>query len=547
MDVTLPYSVRYPVPLIVMLHGWGQSRTAWESQTVANANPNVSGWNNVAFAAAGYAVLNYTARGWHDSCGPDDAQVPDNQATLPAACTSHAYWVHLADPRWEVHDAQYLIGVLVDAGLVAPSRIGVTGGSYGGGQSWLLALLNDRTMNIDGTLAPWTSPKGTRLRIAAAVPEYTWASLTNSLAPNGRATDTSVGAPAQFDRPVGVPIQSYLTGLFADGPVLRNGFYSPPGIDPTADLTAWYARFNTGSPFSDDPTTDPIVYQALQQLDIRSPLYYTPDAPVPIFQVQGLTDPLFPPVQAIMMRNHVLAWDTHYPITDFFGDVGHSNANNPADVWAVANSIGRQFFDFYLKGAGSPPGRTVTAMTTDCVAGQTRQTYTAASWPDLSRSVRMFTAMLPQETTSASAGPEGPATDPIVNSGCLSVRAAEGSGVAAWTWDIATSFTLVGQPRLTLTFLSTGIDTELNIRVWDISADGSTQTLVSRGTYRYLGTAGTPARVTLQTSANAWQFQSGHMLRLEVVGHDSPYYQADTIPSTTTVTTVSLSLPASGS
>lgn len=541
VDVTIPAGTRGPLPLVVMFHGWGQSRTAWESATVANTNPNVSGWNNVAFAARGYAVLNYTARGWHDSCGPDTATVPDNPATLPAACSSRAYWVHLADPRWEIRDAQYLIGTLVDVGVAAPDRIGVTGGSYGGGHSLLLALLNDRMMLQDGTLVPWRSPRGVPLRIAAAVPEYTWASLTNSLIPNGRASDADAGSRELFEQPVGVPIQSYVTGLYADGPALRNGFYAPPGADPTADLTAWYARVTAGNPY--DPAHDPVLAAALAQLDLRSPLYLTPDAGVPIFQVQGLTDPLFPPVQALLLRNKLLAWNPAYPIADFFADVGHSNANNPADEWAAANAVARAFFDHYLLGRGARPAADVTLMTTQCVAGQTRVTYHAAGWIQLARGALRLSSTTPQATGSAAAGPEGPNTDPIVHSGCLSSPVPAGTGVAAWTFAVPQPYTLVGQPAITVSLLGAGADEELNARLWDVAPDGGSQTLVSRGTYRLQGTAGAAAQVTFQTTANGWQFQAGHTLRVEIVGNDSPYYQADSVPSAATITAVSLRLP----
>jgi dienelactone hydrolase len=66
-----------------------------------------------------------------------------------------------------------LIGQLVDDGIADPNRIGVTGQSYGGGHAWLLALLNNRTVSVDGAIIPWFSPQGTPLRIAAAVPQRT--------------------------------------------------------------------------------------------------------------------------------------------------------------------------------------------------------------------------------------------------------------------------------------------------------------------------------------------------------------------------------------
>ena len=85
---------------------------------------------------------------------------------------------HVADRRWETKDSQTLLGDLVDAGVSDPSRLAASGGSYGGGQSWLLA-----------TSMPWKSAKGATLQLAAAVPHYPWTDLLYSLAPNGREND----------------------------------------------------------------------------------------------------------------------------------------------------------------------------------------------------------------------------------------------------------------------------------------------------------------------------------------------------------------------
>ena len=75
--------------------------------------------------------------------------------------TARAGWIHLADQRYEARDTQHLLGLLVDQGVARPGALGVTGISYGGGQSLELAFLRDRIRNPDGSFAPWRSPKGT--------------------------------------------------------------------------------------------------------------------------------------------------------------------------------------------------------------------------------------------------------------------------------------------------------------------------------------------------------------------------------------------------
>nr|MBA2347086.1 hypothetical protein [Solirubrobacterales bacterium] len=54
-------------------------------------------------------MLTYTARGFWGSCG-----TPESRAADPVGCARG--WIHLADTRYEVRDAQELIGRLVDDG-----------------------------------------------------------------------------------------------------------------------------------------------------------------------------------------------------------------------------------------------------------------------------------------------------------------------------------------------------------------------------------------------------------------------------------------------
>ena len=51
VDLTVPQGPVTPRPLVVMLHGWGGSKTDWESATRSNSSPDEDGYNNVAFVA----------------------------------------------------------------------------------------------------------------------------------------------------------------------------------------------------------------------------------------------------------------------------------------------------------------------------------------------------------------------------------------------------------------------------------------------------------------------------------------------------------------
>ena len=135
---------------MVEVHGFGNSKYEY-------LDPDETAYTDNAFAWArdGYAVLTFTARGLWGSCGTPDARLAN-----PGACADG--YIHLADVRYEVRDIQELIGRLVDEGIADRRRIGVTGDSYGGGQSLMLAALRDRVMLPDGSLVPWRSPAGRR-------------------------------------------------------------------------------------------------------------------------------------------------------------------------------------------------------------------------------------------------------------------------------------------------------------------------------------------------------------------------------------------------
>ncbi|MCW2968699.1 MAG: alpha/beta fold hydrolase, partial [Solirubrobacteraceae bacterium] len=140
-------------PAIGFYHGWGGSKVGTGS---------LAAWAN-----KGYAAFSMSDRGWGDSCGGQ------SQTRVTGNCLKG--YNHLLDTRYEVRDAQTLLGQLADQGLVDPQRIGAAGGSYGGGMAMALAALKDRQMLPDGRLVPWTSPKqGLAMRIAGATPEIPW-------------------------------------------------------------------------------------------------------------------------------------------------------------------------------------------------------------------------------------------------------------------------------------------------------------------------------------------------------------------------------------
>jgi hypothetical protein len=593
IDVSLPAAPACARPMIVFAHGFTDSKTRWETDTMDGrpGDPNAWRWNNVWFVAHGYAVLNYTARGWHGSCGPDSSTDPANSPLgLPAACTggnpalpTRQYWIHLDDLRYEVRDAQWLTGRLVDAGATDPAHVGVTGGSYGGGLTWLMARANDRVVcggvgwdaangadpcagKTTGQLVPWRSRLGTPLHVAAAVPEYTWASLADVLLPNGRASDAEPGAAPSGNRrvPIGIPLESYTDVLFAATyapPATKNGFLQPPSsTDETSNIPLWVAVNKAGvdTVSVQTPAVNAIATNALIQLeDYKSPLTgLVPfDARVPIYQLQGLTDPLFPAVHAELMLNAARAFAADYPIGDFYADYGHPYASQLGNVPHVFNPIASAFFDHYLLGSGAAPDLTATVAAVKCVTGTAAdplETYHGPTLATLADTSLTFDSAAAGQTSNVPSGSEGPATDPVSNgvvgpgifgTRCPHIAQTTDPGQVTWSFPLNRAATVVGSPIVRVHAASTGPDAELNTRLWDVGTDG-TQTLMSRGTYRLAQAGGNAAAtITYELSPTAWQIASGHSLKLEVSGADAPYFQLDRIPAITTVDSVRLVLP----
>ena len=552
-DVTIPTAASAtPRPLMVFLHGWGNSKTEWESNTLAGNGATQYDWNNAWFASEGYVVLNYSARGFHMSCGKDTSGYLYSADTTCSDTTGEESWVHLGDRRWEIHDAQYLAGVLVDAGLADAQRIVASGGSYGGGQSWDLALSQDQvvastsTDPTNPTLVPWTSPTlHTPMHLVAAAPMYPWTDLADALIQNGRAADSANGGPADGDHhtPYGVDKQTYVDGLFLDGG--PSAQYSVPGTDSTADLHTWFTAINAGEPYSANPEATAALSQVASAF--RSPLAMPIPAgthEVPVFVIQGEDDPLFDGFQALDMVNHLHAADPNYPVTVFLGDVGHSYADNPPDVWVQAHTQGNLWLDSVMSHSTvTSPAMTMT--TTRCITGQTLATFSAPSYSALASSVVHLDSAAGQSTVNSNAPTnEGTNTDPIANSGCRSMASSQSDpNEASYTFPVPTG-TLVGAPIVNVDAAVTGTSAEVAARLWEINPTSGTQTLITRSVYRIED--GSPTgndHLSFELWPQAWQFQPGDQVKLELTQDDSPVWRPDNLASSLTFTNLDLGLP----
>ncbi len=547
VDVTLPpaSSGDGPFPTIVMMHGYGGDKTDFEQDkpegdkqpSEAPSSATLYHWNNTYFAQRGYAVLNYTARGFGESCGSEASRAADL-----AGCAEG--WIRLADQRREAHDTQYLLGKLVNQNLSKPDALGVTGISYGGGQSMELAFLRNRIRNPGGTFSPWVSPSdgtprdGTPLSIAAAFPRWPWSDLVASLVPNGRFLDTRTSSDAESRDPLGVPIQSYIAGLYAKGQA--TGYYSPPGTDPTADLTTWNGviAMNEPSQQARDIADEIFTHHQAFGLPLDSP-------PAPLLIENGWTDDLFPPSEALRVYNQLRASNAAAPVSLQFGDLGHARGSNKVNSDKAFNDQGSAFMDQYLKagGPGPAPG-SVTAYTQTCPqAAPAGGPFAAASWPQVHPGSISFGGTQQQTVSSDGGNPAtGQGLDPISGGGdaCKDFAEESASGTAVYRGNKSAGYTVLGRPTVTAAVQTTGVNGQLDARLWDVSESGR-QVLITRGIYRLRDNE--TGTITFQLNGNGYRLASGHTPKLELLGRDEPYYRRTNESFTVKLGTVDVSLP----
>jgi dienelactone hydrolase len=496
VDVTLPASGDGPFPTIVMMHGWSQSKSAFESHSPAGS------YNNVFYAQQGYAVVNYSARGFGRSCGAADSR------TSPGCDRG---WIRLGDQRYEARDTQHLLGLLVDQGVASADALGVTGISYGGIQSLLLARLRDRIRLEDGSFRPWTSAAGTPLAIKAAYPRWGGSDMAYALQPNGRFLDFRTYRRGQSIRPGGVLKKSYTDIFYASGGA--TGFYAPENGPFSADITGWKKLADRGEP---ERPSQLAVGRELTNFHSWAGL----SGPSTALLVQnGWTDDVFPPPEALRVyRTFNAAPGARISLQ--LGDLGHSRGQNKANAERSMISQATSFFAAYLKGEGRPPRNgSVLAFTQTCPqSADAGGPFRAESWERLHPRVVEMMHRGSQTVRSGGGNPDtSAAIDPIGGKGaCASLAAERAGGTAIVQRRFAKPFTLLGLPTVEGVVRTRGRGGFLAAHLWDVYRGH--QTLVSRGVYRLRDNQ--RGRILFQLFGNGWRFAKGHTAKLELLGND---------------------------
>jgi predicted acyl esterase len=550
-DVTLPPRGRGPFPLVVLMHGLGGSKTSFESNTIQGSGGRYH-MNNLWFASRGYAVLNFTSRGFDtdkldgsgevngSECVNESIQSVDHDPELygdDPACLPQ-----LSHLRYEVGDTQYLISRLVDGSLldadgvtVAPRRVGVVGFSYGGGPTWILTRRN-----------VWRTPQGHRVRLAAAVPVISWTDLAYALLPNGRGRDDFVAetdVSARENQPPGVAKQSFTSVLYRA--MLAS---SAEPFQLTDYFSTWYERIQQGEPYNDE-----IARDAMHKLLTKRSAYYISKRgafQTPTLAAQGFTDFLFSAMEPLRMYQRLRDDGADAPMSMYFGDWGHPLSQNKADETAHLAGLVNRWIRFYLRDRGDDPSGVVEARVTECASDSMGELYRAPTWEELQAGSDVDMALAPSgQVATAAEDPHSPDLDPVPgeptptpkNACVVTDTAVDPDNIAADV-PLPDGFVMLGMPEVTLTADPSAPDMYVEARLWDVDPAVNEQTLVDRGVYR-LGSAEAQA-VAFQLNGNAYSFEAGHEMRVELTADDSPsFLEYKPSAGTIDISEVSFSVP----
>ena len=503
VDLTLPTisPPRGGYPMLVFMHGCcSGNKASWEAPRFGGADAEGEKWhyNNAWFAARGYVVLNYTARGFVDGS--------EHGSTGQTELESRSY---------EINDYQSLACQVLGAVgkfnpitgrklAVNPNRIVTTGGSYGGGFSWL--ALTDPKWTCTGD----TGAGSRRMSLAATAPKYGWTDLAYSLVPTGThlqepgslpAFNGCDSGPRKLDgspcpgpvTPVGIPKKSILAALYASG---KTGI--PPGTNHTTfppKIDNAFTCLQGAYPPESNPACATTLQTVLPEFLRERSAYYqnlffqaiasNPNYRIPVFNAATFTDTLFPGSENRTMLNRLRSVVPNYPIRVFHGDYqhftqnkdsewadvcqsgtgprhscagpadypgGNYNANSPNLVRAGVTTRLNRFIDHYAKppGGGTQPQPTfnVTAELQICPqnagaqpAGEPGPTFSAPTFEQLAPNTLDLSFTGTQVTTAnVQPNPHAANSDPVANLAanggkCPVETQPAGAGVAVYTSD----------------------------------------------------------------------------------------------------------------
>ena len=508
LDATIYLPVGAPKePAVLLAHGFGGSKLELDAEARA-------------LSRRGYVALAYTARGFGASGG----------------------LVHLDAPGFEIADGSRLLDLLArrpEVLLDGPGdpRVGVLGGSYGGGLALQLA--------------------GRDRRVDAIVGQITWNDLGQALFPQfEQRAGASPRTPAGTD-PVGVPgvFKKAWAGTFFTprSPLATGGAGGGPiggaGSTGTAACGRFAAELCTG--YQQVAATGRPTQQMYALIGASSPARVLDKITAPTLLVQGEADSLFPLSEADANARGIAANGTPVKVVWFSG--GHDGgAGTDAETQQITD-LSYAWLARYLRRDGSAPDLsfdvTVPGAAVSSVNGRAvSERRSASGYPGVSAPAASFRPItlaappgrpgaqpvLPQPVLApAGASPAALTTVPGLG-GALSGLAEEGAGAGLSAIPGQTAVfesaplrqevKVVGGSRITLRVAGTGTDATLFAQLYDVDPAGSAALPAGLVTPIYLPTTAPAGReIAVALPAVVRDVATGHRLRLVVSTTDQAY------------------------
>ncbi|MGW4466918.1 alpha/beta fold hydrolase [Micromonospora sp. NPDC004704] len=515
-----------PVPAVLLPHGFGGTKESVRSDAEE-------------LAEHGYAVLAYTARGFGRSGGE----------------------IHLDSPDFEVRDASRLLDWLaarpeIRTDATGDPRVGVVGGSYGGGLALLLAAADPRVdaivpMITWHDLAASFLPESSGGSTLEGVFKKGWAGVLfgsggngpgglGGLGPGGTNPAGGPGNTASTTGPTAAPtVTPSVAPSTRPGPGIGPGTAPGVGVNNpgcgrfAADVCAAYLEI---------ATTGRATEQAVALLRRSSPAGVLDRIKAPTLLIQGEADTLFPLSEADANARGIAAAGTPVRVAWFTG--GHDGGAGPQTDQDRTKFLTVQWLDHYVRGDAANPG---TGFTWSRLAGfdaldrgLVATGFRTADYPGLTGT---DTAAGGGTRTVAVGGPpQQIANPPNGNPAAISTVPFAGAlssvvgGVAGdlpgqharfVTEPLTDPVDVVGAPTVSIRAASPTGEAVLFVKLYDIGPDGTAE--LPSGLIAPVRLTGlpadlsgaAPARVTLPAIVH--RVEAGHRLALVVATSDQGY------------------------
>jgi ABC-2 type transport system ATP-binding protein len=562
-------SASRPVPAVLLAHGFGGTKESVSSQAED-------------LAGLGYAVLTWTARGFGRSGGQ----------------------IHLDNPDYEVRDASRLLDLLAARPDVRKDgsgdpRVGVVGGSYGGGLALLLAAQDPRVdaivpMITWNDLARSFLPESTGRPPTEGVFKKGWAGIFfgngGSAGPGGAsgtgqqgasggqngpgagpsgAADQGGTAPASppagpQPSPGAVPGPSQPSSGAVPGPLPPSPGAQPgvpgPGSAPGAGTGTAPGRTAPDPAcgrFAADicraylqiATTGRATDESVALLRRSSPAGVLDKIKAPTLLVQGEVDTLFPLSEADANARGIAATGTPVRVAWFTG--GHDGGQGPQSDQDRTKFLTAQWLDHYVKGTGPAPADSFTfsriAGFSALDRGLVATGYSTTDYPGLTGAAN--------RTVGVSGPPQRIANPPSGNPAAISSLPFAGrlssllDGVAGdlpgqharfESQPLAEPLDVTGSPTVSIRAASPTGEAVLFVKLYDVDPNGAAT--LPNGLVAPVRLTGLPtdlaaaSPVQVTLPAIVRRIDAGHRLRIVVATSDQGY----ATPAQPTVYTVGL-------